>query len=371
MTDEKRSAGYFDNVRNCPMYEGDVYYDATLIEPYFRIVHSEEKGFIVHHVGSTETFAICDEGALLIQRQYIGNEKENPDVIKEHKLSLVAGVPIQQSSETVETVEETTQEAPEEATEKECDATPEEKSEPIEEVAETEKSAVEEKIAVVEQANNELKEVNEQLKENVETMFDAPSEKKNEAEPANEEKTEPAETTAASNKEEKPEKAETEEKATNKNVIVEVAKEAVPEIIANTKDEKNAVMRKRFLTNLISKNKDKIADLEVKVAYHTELSQTLDYKPFVKLKEVVTEALHTNVDDENLKGIKERTKDFESILNIQGLLKQHQQKAKEAEFEITDLEYEISKFQDELDELEAKIDTFARQNKLPLESVTE
>ena len=91
----------------------------------------------------------------------------------------------------------------------------------------------------------------------------------------------------------------------------------------------------------------------------------------MKLKEVVTEALHTNVDDENLKGIKERTKDFESILNIQGLLKQHQQKAKEAEFEITDLEDEISKFQDELDELEAKIDTFARQNKLPLESVTE
>ena len=353
MTDEKRSAGYFDNVRNCPMYEGDVYYDATLIEPYFRIVHSEEKGFIVHHVGSTETFAICDEGALLIQRQYIGNEKENPDVIKEHKASLVAGVPIQQTSEPVETVEETKQEAPEEATEKECDATPEEKSEPIEEVAETEKSAVEEKIAVVEQANNELKEVNEQLKENIETMFDAPSK---EAEPANEEITE---------------KAETEEKATNKNVIVEVAKEAVPEIIANTKDEKNAVMRKRFLTNLISKNKDKIADLEVKVDYHTELSQTLDYKPFVKLKEVVTEALHTNVDNENLKGIKERTKDFESILNIQGLLKQHQQKAKEAEYEITDLEDEISKFQDELDELEAKIDTFARQNKLPLESVTE
>ena len=347
MTDEKRSAGYFDNVRNCPMYEGDVYYDATLIEPYFRIVHSEEKGFIVHHVGSTETFAICDEGALLIQRQYIGNEKENPDVIKEHKASLVAGVPFQQTSEPVETVEEQKQEAPEEATEKECDATPEEKSELIEEVAETEKSAVEE------QANNELKEVNEQLKENVETMFDAPSK---EAEPANEEITE---------------KAETEEKATNKNVIVEVAKEAVPEIIANTKDEKNAVMRKRFLTNLISKNMDKIADLEVKVDYHTELSQTLDYKPFVKLKEVVTEALHTNVDDENLKGIKERTKDFESILNIQGLLKQHQQKAKEAEYEITDLEDEISKFQDELDELEAKIDTFARQNKLPLESVTE
>ena len=347
MTDEKRSAGYFDNVRNCPMYEGDVYYDATLIEPYFRIVHSEEKGFIVHHVGSTETFAICDEGALLTQRQYIGNEKENPDVIKEHKASLVAGVPIQKTSEPVETVEAPKQEAPEEDTEKECDATSEEKSESIEEVAETEKSAVEE------QANNELKEVNEQLKENVETMFDAPSK---EAEPANEEITE---------------KAETEEKATNKNVIVEVAKEAVPEIIANTKDEKNAVMRKRFLTNLISKNKDKIADLEVKVDYHTELSQTLDYKPFVKLKEVVTEALHTNVDDENLKGIKERTKDFESILNIQGLLKQHQQKAKEAEYEITDLEDEISKFQDELDELEAKIDTFARQNKLPLESVTE
>ena len=144
----------------------------------------------------------------------------------------------------------------------------------------------------------------------------------------------------------------------------------MPEIIANTKDEKNAVLRKKFIIKLICTNQDKIAELEEVAEKHKELAQTLDYKPFIKLKDLVTEALHTNVDDENLKGIKERTKDFESILNIQGLLKQHQQKAEEAEYKICDLKNEISKFEDELADLEAKIDTFARQQKLALDNTT-
>ncbi len=384
MTDKKqKSAGYFDSIRNCPVYEGDVYFDEGLFEPYFRVVNTVEKGFVVHHVGSTETFALSSEGALLIQRQYIGNELENPNVIAEHKASLEE--PKEPASEENATVEETEQQTTtEEATE-----------EKVAEIAET-PTTVEEHIAAVEQANDELKESNAQLKEAVETMFDAPStekESENEqicstnsdvtttenAENANELQDNGTGTDNAANSEEKP-AAETSDKpiertvsadaTTGKNVIVEVAKDAVPEIIANTKDEKNAVLRKKFITKLICTNQDKIAELEEVAEKHKELAQTLDYKPFIKLKDLVTEALHTNVDDENLKGIKERTKDFESILNIQGLLKQHQQKAEEAEYKICDLKNEISKFEDELADLEAKIDTFARQQKLALDNTT-
>lgn len=384
MTDKKqKSAGYFDSIRNCPVYEGDVYFDEGLFEPYFRVVNTVEKGFVVHHVGSTETFALSSEGALLIQRQYIGNELENPNVIAEHKASLEE--PKEPASEENATVEEAEQQTTtEEATE-----------EKVAEIAET-PTTVEEHIAAVEQANDELKESNAQLKEAVETMFDAPStekESENEqicstnsdvtttenAENTNELQDNGTGTDNAANSEEKP-AAETSDKpiertvsaeaTTGKNVIVEVAKDAVPEIIANTKDEKNAVLRKKFITKLICTNQDKIAELEKVAAKHKELAQTLDYKPFIKLKDLVTEALHTNVDDENLKGIKERTKDFESILNIQGLLKQHQQKAEEAEYKICDLKNEISKFEDELADLEAKIDTFARQQKLALDNTT-
>lgn len=384
MTDKKqKSAGYFDSIRNCPVYEGDVYFDEGLFEPYFRVVNTVEKGFVVHHVGSTETFALSSEGALLIQRQYIGNELENPNVIAEHKASLEE--PKEPASEENATVEETEQQTTtEEATE-----------EKVAEIAET-PTTVEEHIAAVEQANDELKESNAQLKEAVETMFDAPStekESENEqicstnsdvtttenAENANELQDNGTGTDNAANSEEKP-AAETSDKpiertvsaeaTTGKNVIVEVAKDAVPEIIANTKGEKNAVLRKKFITKLICTNQDKIAELEEVAEKHKELAQTLDYKPFIKLKDLVTEALHTNVDDENLKGIKERTKDFESILNIQGLLKQHQQKAEEAEYKICDLKNEISKFEDELADLEAKIDTFARQQKLALDNTT-
>lgn len=394
MTDKKqKSAGYFDSIRNCPVYEGDVYFDEALFEPYFRVVNTVEKGFVVHHVGSTETFALSSEGALLIQRQYIGNELENPNVIAEHKAALEAAKN-QPVCEIVE-ADAVTARTPKEI-EEQINAEAEAKIEEEQVENDIAAASVEQAIDEVEKANDELKESNAQLKEAVETMFDAPStekESENEqicstnsdvtttenAENTNELQDNGTGTDNAANSEEKP-AAETSDKpiertvsaeaTTGKNVIVEVAKDAVPEIIANTKDEKNAVLRKKFITKLICTNHDKIAELEEVAAKHKELAQTLDYKPFIKLKDLVTEALHTNVDDENLKGIKERTKDFESILNIQGLLKQHQQKAEEAEYKICDLKNEISKFEDELADLEAKIDTFARQQKLALDNTT-
>lgn len=347
---ERKSAGYFDSVRNCPIYEGDVYYDKGLINPYFRVVLSEEKGFVVHHVGSTETYKLSDEGALLIKRQYIGNEIDNPNLIKEFE-------------EIPDSLKQYTE--------------AEETEEPIK------KTSIEEAIETVEQANEELKESNEKLKENIETMFEASEEKEEEHEPicgtdTDVTTTENAENSAelqnngtgtdnstiSAEPAEKTDDKPTEE--TTKNVIVEVAQDAVPEIIANTKDEKAALLRKRFIITQIDKNNAEILQLRGKVDYHSELASTLDFEPFVKLKNLVCEDLHTKVDDENIKGIKERTKDFESIVNIQNLLKDHKDLANKAENQICDLEEENSKFEDELAELEEKIDTFARQNKLPL-----
>lgn len=346
---ERKSAGYFDSVRNCPIYEGDVYYDKGVINPYFRVVLSEEKGFVVHHVGSTETYKLSDEGALLIKRQYIGNEIDNPNLIKEFE-------------EIPDSLKQYTE--------------PEETEEPIEE------TSVEKAIKTVEQANEELKESNEKLKENIE-MFE-PEEKEEEHEPLCSTDTDVTTTENAENtvelqnnatgtdtstiSEEPAEKTDDKptEEVNVKNVIVEVAQDAVPEIIANTKDEKNALLRKRFITTQIDKNNAEILQLRGKVEYHSELASTLDFEPFVKLKNLVCEDLHTKVDDENIKGIKERTKDFESIVNIQNLLKDHKDLANKAENQICDLEEENSKFEDELAELEEKIDTFARQNKLPL-----
>lgn len=400
MTGKQKSAGYFDSVRNCPMYVGDVYYNKKEELPYYKIIDNISMGISVHHNGTTEVTPIARFGAKLVQMDFIGNSFENENVIEGHKASLetaqepvmFANAPISDAtenvSEEVEVVEEALQSEPIEATE-----TIETESE---EDSETTPEAIEEKIAAVEQANEELKESNEKLKENIATMFETPSEEKDEeheqicstdsnvtaaengtsTDELQEDGTgsdsstnseEPAETI-----DDKPteERAVSAEATTGKNVIVEVAKEAIPEVIANTKDEKNAIMRKKFLKNLINKNHSEIITLQEKVEYNNNLASTLDFEPFVKLKHIVTEAIHSNVDDENIKGIKDRTKDFESIVNIQNLLKEYKQKALDAEQHIADLEDEISKFEDELAELEAKIDTFARQEKLPLDSVT-
>lgn len=353
---EKKTAGYFDQKRNCPMYEGDVYVLPFEDPEFFKIVKPETEGFRVRQVGTSEEFALSEIGRRFVEEgRFIGNEFENPHTIDDYIAEKKA------SSE------------------------------------ETAVSSIEEKIAAVENANEELKECNETLKENIETMFEAKetSEEQKEGEheqlcstnsdatnattqdSIDESNTTGNGTDLEGNETEvdnKPTKAETEtgavsaEATTGKNVIVEVAQEGIPEVIANTAEEKQALLRVKLLNKHIDENKAQIITLEDKVEYHSHLASTLTYEPFIKLKNLVSEALHTNVDDENIKGIKERTKDFESIVNIQNLLKEHQRAADKAEQDIADLEDEITKFEDEIAELNSKIDTFARQQKLPLDS---
>ena len=407
MTKDKKAAGYFDSVRNCPVYEGDVYYEEGLICPYFRVVKTAERGFVIHHVGSTETFDFSTEGQNLIRRQYIGNELDNPNIYEEFEVAQNSTVKENLTpekevvSEADTTVAENLNDSPEvepettacaeekENTEKAAEAaiqTMQEAAEGLEE----ENTGIAEKLEAVEVANEELKESNSKLKENIETMFDAPSgEKAGENEPicgtdsndmdaelqadTNESSTDGNGTEAERNAEpsNQPDETPKEEGAVsaeattgNSNVIVETAKSAVPEVIANTAEEKKALLRIQTIKRCISSNYDKIAELENTVDYHRDLASTLDYEPFVKLKDIVSEALHSNVDAENLKGLKDNTKNFESIINIQNLLKEHSKKADDAEYDISKLKNEIDDLEKEQAEIEEKIDKFARQTRL-------
>lgn len=354
---EKKTAGYFDQKRNCPMYEGDVYVLPFEDPEFFKIVKPETEGFRVRQVGTSNEFALSEIGRRFVEEgKFIGNEFENPHTIDDYIAE-----------------QKTASEEPAAA------------------------SSLEEKIAAVEKANEEPQECNETLKENIETMFEAKtSEEQKEGEneqicsissdDANAELQNNTDESSTAGDGTDTEGNETEsevcnepteeteagavsaEATTGKNVIVEVAKDGIPEVIANTAEEKQALLRVKLLNKHIDENKAQIITLEEKVEYHSHLASTLTYEPFIKLKNLVSEALHTNVDDENIKGIKERTKDFESIVNIQNLLKDHQRAADKAEQDIADLEDEVAKFEDEIAELNSKIDTFARQQKLPLDS---
>ena len=121
MTGKQKSAGYFDSVRNCPMYVGDVYYNKKEELPYYKIIDNISMGISVHHNGTTEVTPIARFGANLVQMDFIGNSFENENVIEEHKASLetpqepviFANTPISDAteniSEEVEMVEETQQ----------------------------------------------------------------------------------------------------------------------------------------------------------------------------------------------------------------------------------------------------------------------
>lgn len=422
MTKDKKAAGYFDSVRNCPVYEGDVYYEEGLICPYFRVVKTAERGFVIHHVGSTETFDFSTEGQNLIRRQYIGNELDNPNIYEEFEVAKNSTVKENLTpekevvSETDTTVAENLDGSPEveaettacaeekENTEKAAEAaiqTMQEAAEGLEKETTEEKSMLEEMQEVF-ASNDKTEEISNVSETTETTQAESKAEKittetvEQNAEKAGENEqicsidsdntdaelqADTNESSTSGNGTEtegdaeqpsnqpdtntKEEGAVSAEATTgNSNVIVETAKSAVPEVIANTAEEKKALLRIQTIKRCISSNYDKIAELENTVDYHRDLASTLDYEPFVKLKDIVSEALHSNVDAENLKGLKDNTKNFESIINIQNLLKEHSKKADDAEYDISKLKNEIDDLEKEQAEIEEKIDKFARQTRL-------
>lgn len=328
MTEQKKSAGYFDSIRNCPIYEGDVYWGEGEIMPFHEVVKTTD-GFRVHHVGTTETFALSAEGQNLIKKHYIGNLNDNPDIINEFLAAKDEAAEEQTATKTTEPFS-----------------------------VDYDTSEVEEALNTLSESENEMEGENEPICSidsdvtNAELQADV-----------NESGTTENGTDNEDNAEESVDQSDSEE-AEQSNVMIETAKCAVPEVIANTAEEKKALLRIQTIKRCISSNYDKIAELEETVDYHRNLASTLDYEPFVKLKDIVSEALHTNVDAENLKGLKDNTKNFESIINIQNLLKEHSKKADDAEYDISKLKNEIEDLEKEQAEIEEKIETFARQQRL-------
>lgn len=395
MTTEQKTAGYFDAKRQSPMYLGDVYVLPFENPEFFKIVKPENEGFKVVQVGTTNSYALCDIGKRLVEEgKFIGNEGLNPHTIDEYieiqkaneeaaevvthddvinaeieeehaeaaKASenevLFPNTPLSDTPEGVQ-AETSTVEAEQETSGTAEEGTATANSEAVEAVSETNEKEGEKEGENEQLCSTDSDGTNAGIQKNT----DESSTKQNGTDTDRSAKTKPA----ADNK---PTEEKSETGATGKNVIVETAAKPVPEVIANTADEKNALLRVKLLNKHIDENNAQIIQLQDKIEYHSQLASTLTYEPFVKLKNLVSEALHSNVDDENVKGIKERTKDFESIINIQNLLKDHQRQADKAEQDIADLEDEISKFEEEIAVLNEKIDMFARQTKLPLDSAT-
>lgn len=345
---EQKTAGYFDQKRNCPMYEGDVYVLPYSEPEFFKIVKEENSGFRVQQVGTQNKYLLSEFGKKLVEEgQFIGNEIENVHTIDDYlktknvvKEAVAEVLTDEQPAPAVQelldkeenTSEVSTTEAPEENKEGEA--------ENVEQICSTDSDGTDAELSNTADANSTI---------SVGT------------EPKGNEPAKPAETNEQEISDKPNLPAET-----KSNVIIEKAAPSQIEVIANTADEKQALLRVKLLEKHITENSAEIITLQEKVEYHKDLASTLEYEPFIKLKNLVSEALHTNVDDENIKGIKERTKDFESIVNIQNLLKEHERLAAKYEQDIADLKDEISKFETEKAELNEKIDTFAAQTKLPL-----
>lgn len=77
-----KSGGFFDGNRGCPVNVGDVYKSAGDMFPYYQIVEAEAEGsFMIKHVGTNEEFPLYKYGQELLNKEFLGNINENPDLI--------------------------------------------------------------------------------------------------------------------------------------------------------------------------------------------------------------------------------------------------------------------------------------------------
>lgn len=324
MTTKQKSAGYFDSLRQSPMYEGDVYYRKGYVEPFYKIMKSEDKGFVVNHVNTREYTPLSDMGSTLIKDgQFIGNILDDPDIIekfKENPDSCVAGFSLLENNKD--------------------SALPEQEQTPD---------------------NKQKEDENEQV--SADDSTNTTDEQNADAVPEDGNGTDDAANETEDKKEEAADKGS--------NIIVEKAPEAVPEVIANTREEKNAIERRNFCKKQIEKNNEDIAKLQEKADFHNELASTLKYPPFTKLEKLTIDELHKDVDSREIKDIKEGVKVYENIIAIQNVLKEHSLQAANAENHIMDLEDENEELQNELEELEEKISHFAHQQKINFDACEE
>lgn len=129
-------------------------------------------------------------------------------------------------------------------------------------------------------------------------------------------------------------------------------------------DEKKFVNQKESFLNDIKELEEKNVVLEKEAEKFDNLASTMNAEPFIELKSLVKESIKTYTDREDIKELKTKIKNFESISQMEDLLIEYKNLAAENRSNIEVNKNEIERYKEKIEELDSKIKNF--QTKLDL-----
>lgn len=336
---EKISAGYFDSNRGEPIYVGDVYREEGAMIPFHKVIKDPEKGFMVEHVGTTEKFLLKDDAKNLVKKTYLGNVFDTPD------WNELTSVKKPDEPESTKTPEEDLPENTPEDVKAFLNGESEELPEGTEIISQEEAEELEKQAKEIEKATNE------KSSEVQETETDAVVSAEATTGP-----TDSPESETADQVEEKTEEKQDEPKAT-------------PEVIANTKEEKNLLEKRNDYQRHIDALKRKNDELETEAVRYENLASTLTFEPFVELKMLTSNAVQDYAKKQDIKECEKHLKNYKTIDSIEALLKEYEDMAEKNRANIELNNKDIDNYEIKLTEIKDKLRAF--QTKLPLDSVTQ
>ncbi len=359
---EKISAGYFDSNRGEPIYVGDVYKEEGAMIPFHKVIKDPEKGFMVEHVGTTEKFLLKDDAKNLVKKTYLGNVFDTPDWDELTRTK--------KTDEPEDDLPENTPEDVKEFLNGETDTLPEgtevisqEEAEELEKQAkEIEKANEDNSSEVVSKTENTTTDSVE-LVNNGTVVIDMSSE---EVEPEADAVVSAEATTGPTNSPESETTDQTEEKTEEKQE--EAKTPATPEVIANTKEEKNLLEKRNDYQKHIDALKRKNDELETEAVRYENLASTLTFEPFVELKMLTSNAVQDYAKKQDIKECEKHLKNYKTIDSIEALLKEYDDMAEKNRANIELNNKDIDNYEIKITEINDKLRAF--QTKLPLDSVT-
>lgn len=339
---EKISAGYFDSNRGEPIYVGDVYREEGAMIPFHKVIKDPEKGFMVEHVGTTEKFLLKDDAKNLVKKTYLGNVFDTPDW---NELTSVKKSDEPESTKTPE------------------DDLPENTPEDVKAFLNGESEELPEGTEVISQ--EEAEELEKQAKEIEKTNEDNSSEVVSKTENTTTDAVASAEATTGPT--DSPE-SETTDQAEEKTEEKQKEAKATPEVIANTKEEKNLLEKRNDYQRHIDALKRKNDELETEAVRYENLASTLTFEPFVELKMLTSNAVQDYAKKQDIKECEKHLKNYKTIDSIESLLKEYEDMAEKNRANIELNNKDIDNYEIKLTEIKDKLRAF--QTKLPLDSVT-
>lgn len=366
---EKVSAGYFDANRQSPIFVGDVYKEQGAMIPYHKVIKDDEKGFMVEHVGTTEKFLLKNDAKNLVKKTYLGNIYDTPDWDK-----------LTRGKDVVKAESETTAEN----TEVKDESIPEDAPADVKEFLNGETDKLPEGTEFMSQA--EAEELEKTSQRNEKATNEDSSEVK--APDDTDAVVTPDATTGPTDSPEEKETTETVEnnaetdeksqKTEENNENQENSNKPVPEVIANSKEEKRLLERRNDYTKSIENLKRKIDELTTEAVRYENIASTLTFEPFVELKMIVSNAVQDNAKKQDIKECKKHLKNYEAIDSMEDLLKEYKELADKnrqnielTEKEIDDYEIKITEINSKLTNFQTKLfdaDTVAKQTETDSES---